>query len=168
MALWGAAKLPRNGLRFLKAWRIYVALISLSDNSVNGGGSSDASLTKVVVVTCALAFLLPASIPESTESVVYAYPSCYCEGTASGYRYNGPTFVGSSSGSTQTNNAPNNVYCASTYCQTWIWSKGKNVCNTYSLNGTGAGAGYVLLDWYWAYAPDQTGHLFQQYDCDDL
>jgi len=114
---------------------------------------------------CCAFFALTIPQAEREGAIVQAASNCHCEGIAFGHTYSG-TFVGSQSGS-MNQLASSNVQCAASICQPWAWTLGNAVCNTYGLNGSGAGSGYVVIDWDWSYL-SWHGNLVQQYDCDDI
>lgn len=117
----------------------------------------------LVFLTLVLAAALP-EIASDRGDLQARSGTCACGGTAYGHTYAG-AYVGSQgSGWFAYGTATDNVQCAASFCQGWIWSVGASVCSAYSLRG---GVGYVILDWVWAFQNDSGGYV-QPYDCDAL
>jgi hypothetical protein len=122
-------------------------------------------IRRFLLLTGVLTLLLPTM--QTDRGRLSASPgNCSCQVWASGYQYPG-SFVGHRSGNSGNPNVPNNVTCASSYCQTLAWTVGSAACDQYNLNN---GVGYVTLDWFWSFTgqPTDYGQLHQQYDCDDI
>lgn len=111
--------------------------------------------------------VVASDIPPNGSRLQASSGPCVCTGSVDAYEY-GSGYVGTiEAGYELVGTATNNVQCAASMCQQWIWQWGSTACGLFNLNDD---VGYVILDWHWYFSglPWDDGQLVQQYHCDDL